>query len=220
MKKSYKKIIGLALCIIMCIGLLTACGSSELGEYENDPHALQSMLHNSGYQVNVDDGSYYNGEYINGEYGATFFNIETVVMCTNYDYTQAAIFFYCESESDAKENAENISGYFDENEYASSMLPIVKTSGKVVYAGTEEIWEHVVNQAESSSGISIKTDLNISVVAIIVIVAVALLLIGGALLVGGIILIIIIIIIVSVIKKKKKKAKMAQQNNQQENKTE
>ena len=217
MKKSYKKIIGLALCIIMCLGLLTACGSSELGEYENDPHALQSMLHNSGYQTVIEDGSYYNGEYVNGEYGPTFFNIETVVTCSNYSYEEAAVFFYCESEVDAEDNADNISGFFATN--VSSINPIVKTSGKVVYVGTEGIWEHVISQAESSSGISIKTDLNISVVAIIVIIAVALLLIGGAILVGGIILIIIVIIIISLIKKKKK-AKLAKLNSTQNSKTE
>ena len=219
MKKSYKKIIGLALCIIMCIGLLTACGSSELGEYENDPHALQSMLHNSGYQVVIEDGSYYNGEYVNGEYGPTFFNIETVVACTSYSYEEAALFFYCESEVDAKDNADNFSEYFATNSDLYSINPIIKTSGKVVYVGTEGIWEHVISQAEGSSGISIAADLNISVVAIIVIIAVALLLIGGAILVGGIILIIIVIIIIFVIKKKKK-AKLAKLNSTQNSKTE
>ena len=181
MKKHAKKIIGITLCLIMCIAALTSCRSVEqsgMELYENSPDALVSRYRELGYftmilnEESFDSTTFGSGVDVDG--------IEAVVTVEDLDnYGNYGYFFFCINTEAARENFNKLVDYNHIHEIGRNVIQ----NGSLVYLGSDEIIDEIYNDyATEDSSLSVALGMLIYVVAIFLIIAAAVILIAAIIL--------------------------------------
>ena len=202
MKKSIKRIIGLTLCIIMCLGVLTSCGTVPFKKAKNDAGEMAERMADKGYQSMVVSGDYVESETTSyfQVYGVKYGVVAYIVNLNNY-YVDAGLFFFCNNRINAFRTYLEIVEYVEANSANADKEIIVRKAGKMVFLGTERVWQDATEGRIRDAILG-----GVATIAIVTVVIAAI--------VTLIIILIVIIVVTSVVKKakKKKKAKLAAQN--------
>ena len=191
MKKSYKKIIGLTLCIIMCIGMLTSCGATSFSKAKKNAGAMAEKLVDEGYYAVVVDSTYVQDEFDDDVH---LYGVKTAVMSSHLrNYKDIAVVLYCDSRANAEKTYNEFIELENEDPDEFEGI-VVKKSGKMVFAGTEQAWEDVTEGRVR--------DIILGTLATIVI--------AGAVVVA-LVVVVLIGLIISKISKKRMKAKLTKE---------
>ena len=195
MKKSYKKIICLTLCIIMCIGMLTSCGATSFSKAKKNAGAMAEKLVDKGYFSVVVDGEYIQEE-LDGD--VPFYGVKTAVIAIDApNYDDMAVILYCDSRANAEKTYNEFIELENEDPDEFEGI-VVKKSGKMVFAGTEQAWEDVTEGRIR--------DIILGTLATIVIAGA----VAGAVVVA-LVVVVLIVLIISKISKKRMKAKLTKE---------
>ena len=194
-KKTLKKIIALTLCIIMCLGVLTSCGSVPFRKAKKDASLMQDKLEDAGYTVTYS---------LSTKASTSQDGVECILYVSKAgDPDSRGIFVYCDSRMRANDRyidyVDTVNNNLDEFEDY-----VVRQNGKMTFMGTKDVW------AAATEG-RIR-DIIVGVIVTIVIISIPIVCI--------IALIITIAIIRASIKKKKKLERIARRKAMLKQKTE
>ena len=197
-KKTLKKILALTLCIIMCLGVLTSCGSEPFRKAKKNASVMEDKLEDAGYTAVTYSGS------LDHSFGGKLEGVERSIFVSKSDNPDSyGVFMYCDTRWNASTNHNDCMDMVndDPNNYGDY---IVRRNGKMVFMGSEDVW------AAATEG-RIR-DIIVGVIVAIVIISIPIVCI--------IALIITIAIIRASIKKKKKLERIARRKAMLEQKTE
>jgi len=200
MKKFAKRFLCVALCVVICLGVLAACsGEPEMNE---TPEELAELFKDAGYiawviidreeiQLSVDS------LLIDAE------NIFALIKVSPSNGGKVGTFIYFDNVTVAKETEEDLSErYTGELNTLIFGENFIERIGCTVYIGPQTTWDvytaNTSNETTTSFGLDMKTILLVAVITLLLI---------GALVGCGIITTVIIALIVIVIIIKKSKAK-------------
>ena len=125
-----KRVIALALVLVLCCGVLTACGGPNA-----DPNGAKAALEKNGYTaVKIEYGLNLQSALLLGLKAAGVDDMDTVVTGTKDKENITIIYF--DSAEDAKREFEDVKKY-SENGIYSGPERTCKQSGNMVYYGTE-----------------------------------------------------------------------------------
>ena len=123
-----KRQIALCLVVVLCCGLLAACGGPN-----TDPDAAKAALEKNGYTaLKIEYGFNLQSALLLGLTAAGVDDIDTVVNGTKDSETVTIIYF--DSAEDAKEEMDDVQDYVEK---ISGDNWICKQSGNMIYYGTE-----------------------------------------------------------------------------------
>ena len=137
-----KKIIALALTVLMCVAVLTSCSFNTI---EKDPEELAKIYEEKEYceyKAVIDDSE----ESIQS--GNKFFDVSEVycvVSIVREKYPEkTGYFFYCNSNKAAKDLVKAINEHVEQEENLFKDVEpfIVEREGNIVFAGCEYAWAY------------------------------------------------------------------------------
>jgi len=125
-----KRKIALFLVLVLCCGILTACGGPN-----TDPDAAKAALEKNGYTaLKIEYGFNLQSALLVGLKAAGVDDMDTVVNGTKDSETVTIIYF--DSAEDAKEELDDVKGYVEKISNSDSAW-VCKQSGNMIYYGTE-----------------------------------------------------------------------------------
>ena len=187
MKKNIKAIICAALCLIMCVGMLTSCAGSPFDANKYDKDIDKFMLKLLDAECNA---SIVSEEFVND--AEDLFGIDGVktyiIAENNLDKVGHFIFF--DSKAEAKTSKRALDDWTEryEDSLAGHNL-VVKRSGNLVFMGDRSIWR-------ASGEMSVDVALSLIVVGVVAFIFAAVILIICISIIAAVILIVIAIFII------------------------